>query len=109
MLQTAEELLNKRRFFAILQIFEEVLKHSAGSTGCGYKLKNRVVLMQILLPRSQISCRVVDFQNAIAYRGSSGNVKGRKTGFKRVKLSFCLLGRDTALSELLEVFFGKHI
>ena len=49
-----QEILNKRRLNAVLEVLEQVLEHTACRTGCGHELQDLVSLRQVLLPCGDI-------------------------------------------------------
>ena len=49
-----QKILNERRLDTILQILEQILEHTTGSTGSGYELQYFVSLLEVTLPCSDI-------------------------------------------------------
>ena len=71
-------------FIVSIQELKEILEHTAGSTGSRNELQNLIVSLQIFLPEVLVirGSVVVDYEDAIFWRGSSLKLQIRETSFK---------------------------
>ena len=93
-----QELLNERRLNAVLQVLEEVLEHTTGSSRRRHELQDLMTFFQVLLPSSDVLLLLRAFwrEDAFLRRCRGYNVEFRKTIAETGQLSLCFLHRDTS-------------
>ena len=93
-----QELLNERRLNAVLQVLEEVLEHTTGSSRRRHELQDLVTLLEVVLPSGDVLLLLGAFRSkdALLRRCRRNNVQLRKTITETGQLTFRLFLRDTS-------------
>ena len=95
-----QKLLNERRLNTVLEILEQVLEHTAGSTRSRNELEDLMSLFEVLLPRCDIRILLGTFrsQDAPLRRSRRYNIQLRKAITETLQLGFRFLYRDAPSS-----------